>query len=53
MIKRTIICKSCETACSIVIIKSNVDDEDLNIHYCPVCSVDIEDDYEEEVDEYE
>lgn len=54
MIKKSIHCKSCEVRCDVIVRQSNYDDEfDIEVNYCPVCSINLEDqdDYEEEYDE--
>lgn len=54
MIKKAIHCRSCEIRCDVIIRQTNFDEEyDIDVLYCPVCSISIEenDEYYEEYDE--
>lgn len=43
MRKKRINCLSCETKTDIIIWEANIDEEDIEINYCPICSTLIED----------
>ena len=53
MIKKRLICMSCETRCDVIITHSNFEDDDIEIKYCPACSTDIEAelDYDEDYED--
>jgi hypothetical protein len=46
MYKKTINCLSCEVKCDIIVRQTNYEDE-IEVEYCPFCSVSIDD-----LDEY-
>jgi hypothetical protein len=51
MYKKRINCQSCEIKCDVIVRESNFDDE-LEVEYCPFCSVSIDDnDYGVDEDE--
>lgn len=50
MYKKTINCPSCECKCDVIVRQTNYDDE-IEVQYCPFCSIsieDLEDDYSDE-----